>query len=279
MKSPRLTVLSALTAVCGASASLLAGSSPASRRGFKMISPIASSIRGKIGGCVFSRARGAEITGRALAIPSNPNTSLQRDTRNAAISLSRRWESILTEEEREAWWDLVTGSQTGKSLYTVLNQPRAYAGSVLGTFRSTNVGADPVVSIPIMDTPPAVRQFTDPFNLSYVVDDSANTVTVSLDGDLAATLTAGASDVAPATLLIFGSHQQSPSRLSRQHPMALIHVVTFTEAQDPPETVVIDLAALGMTTQTGKVMYFRGQLSNPTGAYAKTGEERVTITA
>jgi hypothetical protein len=275
-RSPLSALASMVAAAAGGVLSLGHGS-PASRRGFKMISPIASSIRGKVGGLVFSRARGAEITGRSLAIPSNPNTLIQRDVRNAQISLSSRWRDVLTEEERELWWDLATGSQTGKGLYTTLNQPRAYGAANLDTDRTFKIGTDPAVALDIIDSPPAIRQFTDPFNVSYVVDDSANNVVVTVPAALVAAL--AGSETAPGLLLIFASHQQPASAFSRKHPLGMIASIFVTEDTEADTQVTIPLQALGFTTQVGKVMYFKAQLSTPLGAYAKTGEVRQTIVA
>lgn len=57
---------------------------------------------GKQGGIVWSRNRfGAYVRNRA--VPVNPNTDRQVAIRNAVRSLSIRWETLLSQAQRDAW--------------------------------------------------------------------------------------------------------------------------------------------------------------------------------
>lgn len=63
---------------------------------------VVGEIRGQFGNIVFSRNRsGAYIRGNFS--PVNPNTERQQVVRSAFQSAASRWNSILTEAQREAW--------------------------------------------------------------------------------------------------------------------------------------------------------------------------------
>lgn len=57
---------------------------------------------GAIGGTVWSHNRSCVYI-RNRSIPVNPNTDRQVDVRNAVRALSIRWETVLTQLQRDAW--------------------------------------------------------------------------------------------------------------------------------------------------------------------------------
>lgn len=65
-------------------------------------SQIVTQASGSVGGLTYSHnASGMYI--RARSIPTNPSTDLQQVVRNAQSTLSQRWSSTLTEDQRAGW--------------------------------------------------------------------------------------------------------------------------------------------------------------------------------
>lgn len=243
----------------------------------KVISPIFSSMRGKLGGAVGSVARGGIAYFRALVIPTNPSTTLQTLVRAAMQSASAYWRTTLSETNQELWWDQASGGQTGQGLFTKVNQPRVYAQNT-GLARSNDT-ADPIDAIDYVVTPPDGTGTTITLPSAIVIDDSANTLTFTAGPDDEwNTETPVASK--PSLLYVYGSHQQSPSRFSRQHPYRLLAVVERVNGDPAVGALIspIPLAPLGMTTTAGDVMYVKFRASTSDGRISNEVTTRVIIT-
>jgi hypothetical protein len=65
-------------------------------------SPVYSQASGSIAGIVYSHNRGGLYT-RARSVPVNPNTVQQQAVRNAMLTLSTRWQGVLTSAQRTEW--------------------------------------------------------------------------------------------------------------------------------------------------------------------------------
>lgn len=237
----------------------------------KVKSAILTEMSGKIGGAVASRARGDIQYFRKLVTPTNPSTGLQKASRNAVASASSYWKSTLTDVQREAWWDLATGAQTGQTLFNKVNQPRIFANN--STLLVGTDGATP----PITTIVPPPASLSTPFSgFIAVIDDSANTLTISglnvLDPYQSDT-----SDTTPSVVYVYCSHQQTASRFSRQHAYRLV----YADAIGGPVAALaaINLAALGMTTAVGEIMYVKLVVQAPDGAISVPTEARITIVA
>lgn len=67
-----------------------------------IISPIHGSMRGRIGGNVYSHNKGGDYV-RLGTTPTNPQTSRQQTTRTLLGNHAGRWTSVLTQAQRDAW--------------------------------------------------------------------------------------------------------------------------------------------------------------------------------
>lgn len=241
----------------------------------KCTSPLLENMSGKLGGSVAAKARGGIQYFRALVIPTNPDTSFQKASRNAMASAAALWRSTLTEAQQEAWWDAATGSLTGQGLFTKVNQPRIYANNA--DVVTLQDAAEPISYFPS----PLAAGFAPTTTLttpgSVVIDDSANTMTVTLINELDE-WNAGTDTGAAGVLYVYASHQQNASRLSREHPFRMIGAFAFGVTADAL-AAPINLAPLGFTTQAGKVMYVKFRAQTGSGGISGDSTIRVTITA
>jgi hypothetical protein len=243
----------------------------------KWRSSLVDELSGSMGGRTASVARGGIGYFRSRVIPRNPNTLLQSAVRAALSSASVYWNTILSEADREAWWDLAEGGQTGQSLFTKANQARIYAVNSNRTVDSS--GAYTELDVPIVTVPPesSATNLTTPSPI--VIDDSANTLSVTvsqLDDWNAETVPTDAASM----LAVYASHQQSASRNSRQHPFQALGFVVRPEADPTIATpIVFNLATHGFTTQAGKVMYLKFIAYTSDGRVSSAIITRVTITA
>jgi len=64
--------------------------------------PLISDIRNKIGDVVFFRNR-AGLANRAYAIPTQPDTDRQLDCQAAMTAAMLRWQTVLTDTQRQGW--------------------------------------------------------------------------------------------------------------------------------------------------------------------------------
>src|SRR5438445_6183351 len=103
----------------------------------KYLSHAYSQASGKIGGSVYSHARGTLIV-RAYRKPVNPNTSFQQVVRNGLGALQTAFRTTLTSAQRAAWAvfaqnmtyvDVLGNSThlTAQQWYVSLNNPRLQA--------------------------------------------------------------------------------------------------------------------------------------------------------
>jgi len=67
-----------------------------------IIQPLLGTMRGRVGGLVFSHNKGGDYVRRGTT-PTNPNTDRQQQTRTWLGSFSSMWTSALTQDQRDAW--------------------------------------------------------------------------------------------------------------------------------------------------------------------------------
>lgn len=239
----------------------------------KIRSAILTEMSGKLGGAVGSTAKGGIQYLRKLVIPANPSTFLQTAIRAAVSSASAYWKSVLSEEQIQAWWDVAEGSQQGKTLFAKVNQPRIYAQNTGRVY--TPAGVLTELSLPVKVLPP--ESFSAPGHaIDYTVDASANELTIgALPDD--AEFSIGAAADNPAIMLVYASTGQVPSRLSRKNPYNLVAAVRFPAATDSFAGFDIDLAALGMPTIEGYVMYLKTVFISPGGGVSVPLEQRIEL--
>lgn len=244
----------------------------------KWTSSLVDSLSGKLGGRVASVARGGIGYFRTLVIPRNPRSPLQLAVRAALSSVSVYWNTILSEADQEAWWDLATGSQTGQTLFGRTNQPRIYAVNS-GRMADTdgNYGAESGTP-DVVTTPPLSASTELSAPTAVVIDDSANTLTFDASAtDTYNSQTLGAGEF--SILFVYATHQQSASRASPQHPYQLLQALVRTAGDPDVTTPLINLATHGFTTQVGKVMYLKFIAQAKDGSVSIPIVQRVTITA
>lgn len=241
----------------------------------KVTSALLTTMSGSIGGATASRARGDIQYFRKRVTPSNPDTTMQKASRQAITSASAYWKNTFTEPQREVWWDLAEGSQTGQSLFTKINQPRFFATNANRNF-AVDDGEFPIAVITV--PPPSLSTILST-PTSIIIDDSANQITLdgfNLTDPWIADSGPGANE--EGVLYCYASHQQSASRFSRQHPFQLVR--SFTIGGGTLGTsLTVPLAALGFTTEAGKVMYVKLIAQAPDGGISTALIQRVTIVA
>jgi len=92
---------------------------------------------GKVGAMVAAHNSGGQYV-RARTTPTNPNSVQQQEVRNAVRSLSARWSTILTQDQRDGWETYAanvaltnrlgdTIHVSGIAMYTRSNVPRQQA--------------------------------------------------------------------------------------------------------------------------------------------------------
>jgi hypothetical protein len=140
----------------------------------KWSSSLVDTLSGSMGGRTASTARGGIGYFRQRTIPRNPSSPLQSAVRAALSSASVFWNTILSEAEREAWWDLASGGQTGQSLFTKTNQARIYANNSGRTAGLT--GTYLALTLDVVLTPPESSSTNLTTPTAIVIDDSANTL-------------------------------------------------------------------------------------------------------
>lgn len=237
----------------------------------KILSPIFNQASGKLGNAIAARARGGILYLRARVIPSNPQTFLQTAVRNAITTVAGYWRATLNQTQRETWAETGESTATGETNFLRVNQPRIYA---VNSGRTALLDAD---KPDIIVAPPASfsTQFTFP---EITIDDSSNNLVVD---SFAATdeCFVGKTTSTPAIVYIFVSPQQSASRFARQHPYQLVSAQVFGTDGDPTAGCTVDLAALGLPTVAGNVMYVKMYAQAPGGGMSQPVEQRVTIVA
>lgn len=80
-----------------------------------IINPTLGSIRGRIGGNVFSHNKGGDII-RLGTPPTNPQTSRQTITRAFLGTFASQWTSVLTQAQRDDWSVYAAGHAVKNSL-------------------------------------------------------------------------------------------------------------------------------------------------------------------
>jgi len=99
---------------------------------------IVSAMSGKMGGIVASHNAGGQYL-RQYSVPTNPSTIYQEAVRNAIATLTSRWTSVLTQDNRDQWAVFAanmtttnplgdTGLNPALSWYCACNVPRIQAG-------------------------------------------------------------------------------------------------------------------------------------------------------
>lgn len=151
-----------------------------------IFNPTLGSIRGRIGGNVFSHNKGGDII-RLGTPPTNPQTSRQQATRAILGSLSSEWTSLLTQAQRDDW-DVYAANNPIKNSLGLDIYINGLGWYVKCNARLADAGLAAVVDAPIFGAPTAP--------LTFSIDVSAVTT-----GDVTYTVVAGATEA----LCLWGS--------------------------------------------------------------------------
>lgn len=123
----------------------------------RLLSQIATVIRGPIGGIVFTANGSHSIVARARVSPVNPSTAPQTDIRTGFSFANQRWEDM-TQAERDGWKDyaqsLVWEGPLGE--YKVPGRQTWLANASFLQYLN-NSG---LATITVLDTPPIVTGFS-----------------------------------------------------------------------------------------------------------------------
>ena len=174
----------------------------------KWISPIFSSLSGKLGGAVGTTSRGGTKVLRSLIIPGNPRSIYQTTVRLIMTSMAAAWASTLTDLQRSVWESISPPNSSGIDSFVKGNMQR-----LLGALAR-------------VDDAPATLALTTTPVLTVAVDASAHTVTFTAVDALQA-------------MNVYVSKPQNSSRLSQQFPetfagKAAATVATITLAVTHP---------------------------------------------
>jgi hypothetical protein len=135
----------------------------------KILSQIATVIRGSIGGITFTSNGSQSIVARARVAPVNPNTAPQTDIRTGFSGANQDWEDM-TQADRDGWKDyaesLVYEGPLGQ--YSIPGRQVWISNAAfLGYLNNRGLA-----TITIDDTPPTVTGFSK-FNMIVSEDPSA----------------------------------------------------------------------------------------------------------
>lgn len=144
------------------------------------------SIRGRVGGNVFSHNKGGDYI-RLGTPPTNPQTLRQTITRTILGTLASQWTSLLDQAERDGW-DVYAATHPVKNSLGLDVYITGLAWYVKANARLLDAGLDPNAGAPILGAPDAP--------LTFAVDVSAATT-----GDVTYTVVAEADEA----LVLFGS--------------------------------------------------------------------------
>lgn len=234
-------------------------------------------LRGSLGGLTASVARGGVGYFRERVTPTNPQTLLQTAIRQAVTSVSAAWQNVLSEAEQQSWWDLadaIGGTQQGKTLFSRVNQNRIYANN---TGRTANGTGTPLSSnFGLITEAPNGLSVGGTTPTGVAIDDSDNAL--KFTGIPAGEWNADADLSNVALTYVFVSGPQSASRFSRAFPYQLVSVLQTTSSA-ATGAVSIGLAAFGLPTVTGRVMYVKTYQQSVDGRVSTPVEQRVTIQA
>lgn len=223
----------------------------------KVTSAILTTMSGKLGGAVASKARGGIQYFRKLVIPSNPRTTGQTTIRAILSQLAGSWRTVLTDVQRAGWTAISPDSSSGIDTYVAAN-----AGPMQGIAAT---------EYPIEDAP-ASRALATPYQIVTppVIDNSANTLTVSCP--------AAAGRLCLYEIYI--TRPQNSSRLARQFPYQ--HQTSIASDSDGPVVYALPANFQGNTGQhqfVKVVAYGHESGGDPTATVGIPQEFDVTIVA
>lgn len=205
----------------------------------KVISPIFSSMRGKLGGAVGSVSRGGVQYMRSLVIPSNPRSPYQTAARLVMTAIAAAWTNTLTGLQRAGWTSIAEASSSGIDAYVKSN------------------------SIPMLTGAARLDDAPDSLSLEAAVVVAAPTVDASAHTIVTATAEPTAVDYA-----VFISAPQPASRAAQEHP--------FTYA-GTGATVTLPSVHPAYNLVAGDIVYVRYvQFGTPLGVNAgKVATEQI----
>lgn len=116
-----------------------------------IISPIHGSMRGRIGGNVYSHNKGGDYV-RLGTAPTNPQTSRQQTTRSQLGTFAASWTTTLTQAQRDAWDVYAAANPVKNSLgEDILISGLAWyvkCNTVLADAGATGISSPPVSAAP-----------------------------------------------------------------------------------------------------------------------------------
>jgi hypothetical protein len=215
----------------------------------KVTSALLTTMSGKLGGAVASKARGGIQYFRALVIPSNPRSALQTFMRQTLAGISAAWVATLTNAQRLGWEALADDEESGIDVYVKVNSQIIRAGGA-------RVDAPPVSATLTAAPLTGVSYDASTDLLSYT-----NTTS---DGDLYVNV-------------YIQKTPQRPSQLAQNGHTSF----AASDQLDAPATNTLSLAAFpGVAgAAAGDVLYVTFVQVNTNGQVAIPQTERVTVVA
>lgn len=169
----------------------------------KFKSALVTSASGSIGGMTASRNRGGMYL-RARVMGTNPDTSRQREVRDAVSTLAQQWNEILTPAQRAAW--NLYAQQV--KLMGALGDEIQVSG--INMFVRSNTARLAVGEAPILSGPTA-------FQLAPLVNIDGTGVTTAGTNNLVVSFTTPGlwNAVNGAFLLVYASRPENPGKVPR----------------------------------------------------------------
>lgn len=122
-----------------------------------IINPTLGSIRGRIGGNVFSHNKGGDYI-RLGTPPTNPQTNRQQITRSILGTFASQWTSLLVQAERDGW-DVYAANHPVKNSLGLDVFISGLAWYVKANARLADAGLVAVTDAPILGAPTAPVTF------------------------------------------------------------------------------------------------------------------------
>lgn len=243
-------------------------------RHVKAISPIFSSLKGKLGGAVANTSRFG-ITLRSLVIPGNPQTVYQHAVRNILATLASYWDSTLTITQRATWTNLsedTPGSSGGNTLFTKANSERVRGGgAIVTTAPDTMNGLFSQLPTAIAVTADDSDPVDHTLNFTLPADAALVDLWAIHDGGL---------------MNVYVSAPQKATRLTRIKPFTYVDTLLgdTTVGDRPGGVQVIDLDATDLNEKfaaadPGDVCYVKFTTVDYQGRRSQDYVTRVTVTA
>jgi len=203
---------------------------------------------GSVASLTFSHNRGGQYI-RQRAVPVNPGTVEQQSNRNSLAELTSRWQSFLTQAQRDSWDTYARNVQ----LPDALGEPRDVGG--IAMYSRSNVPRLQV-GLPRVDDAPTI------FDLGEFTTPSIDSITPPTSLDLAFTNTDDWANEDDSAMIILASRPQSAAVNFFKGPYRLSGFIPGDGTTPPTSPATLTLP---FVVATGQKLFIQGRVSRADG--------------